>query len=672
MRKVRTPEGSRYYGLPIGSPITADAIARAKARGGKAPGVTEVSPEQKARGTKGEAAPQSAARAVGAPSTSTRVFSVGKKTYNVPPDTTLKASPTGRDDVYAISPDESVRLLTGDGAVLLDDAMADRVLDLLSRPGDDADRDAESDGGAKATGESPNDAARDEAAPAAPPAQAPAADADQAPVGNGNWNPTSMGTSVHERTPADIEEFRHSKITGPHLNPDGTFTAERQALHDEIITRFLDGLPTKDKPTQFMNGGGPASGKSSMTSGANAGVLNYPAVRTANELTGEFDPEADAPEALLLDADSIKMQLPEVREALARFRDGSATPEDSAWAGDSHAESSYLSERLHRAALERGHDVVFDGTGNGNIETMRARVQAAKDLGYRVEANYLFAEPTTGIERAAERAKRSSRAVPEAVIRAIYTKIPPIFEALKDEGIFDTLRLFDNNGGMGDPARLIAESDGTDFKVHDAQAYVNFLSSAHRTDATRFSAAAQEKVAGVQQVEPVLTDTVMTSVAASGGQVQDVLITPPDQIDALLRVRAAERGQTPEEAAAEMADALTYNVIAPDENYAQVVEKALADLQAQNVRIEAMLNRFETGGAGVAVIGRTPEGARFQVEFQTPQSSEISEQTMGLFRQIQSMPAGSPERAVFDAALRATSGGATAPATMPALATNLK
>jgi predicted ABC-type ATPase len=269
-------------------------------------------------------------------------------------------------------------------------------------------------------------------------------------------NPDSLGEDV-QISEDELEDMRKSPITSKHLDEDGNFTPERKALHDEIVRRALEGSTPVENPTQWMNGGGPGAGKSSLTEGIN------------RELTG-YDENS-----VLLDPDEVKRELPEVKEAVARLESGDALPEDEEWAGLSHEESSYIAKRIHLAALERHHNVIIDGTGDSGIDSVRKKVELARKNGYqRVEANYLYLEPDEGIQRAKERQARSFRKVPETIIKKTYETISTIFPQLEEEGLFDTLRLFDNNQEQGVTAKLIFEQKDGETQVLDEGAYERF------------------------------------------------------------------------------------------------------------------------------------------------------------------------------------------------------
>lgn len=290
-------------------------------------------------------------------------------------------------------------------------------------------------------------------------------------------NPDSLGEDV-KISEDELEDMLKSPITKKHIK-NGKFTAARKRLHEQIIRLALSESSPVRFPTQWMNGGGPGSGKSSLTSGRN------------RELTGYDD------NSVLLDPDEIKRLLPEVQEALARIEAGEATEDDFEWAGLSHEESSHITKRIHLAALERHHNVVYDGTGDGGLKSIREKVELARKNGYkRVEANYLYLDPDEGVKRAKERQARSHRKVPEAVIARTYDIIAQIFPELVESNLFDTLRLFDNNQERDVLAELILEQKDGETEIRDQDAYDRFKAArvTKKADSAEVSEAKEVKV----------------------------------------------------------------------------------------------------------------------------------------------------------------------------------
>lgn len=282
-------------------------------------------------------------------------------------------------------------------------------------------------------------------------------------------NPNSLGESVQPNVAELTAEARGGgrAYSADYLTPDGHFTPEREALHRQIIEDHLRGIkPTGKQPVQYMNGGGPGSGKSTLRAGDNARLTHYPPTREVDEMTGNLNHDTPA-EAVLIDPDAVKMMLPEVK------RD--RNDPNSNWAAKAHEESSYLAKRIHQAALDRGLDLVYDGTGDSGPRSVENKVAKARQAGYRLEANYIFLDPNEGVRRAGVRAKRTGRIVPEEVIRDTYKDVANTFDTLAQRGTFDVLRVFDNNQVQGAPAKPIAEFQGAKRDIRDAAAFRRFL-----------------------------------------------------------------------------------------------------------------------------------------------------------------------------------------------------
>lgn len=485
MRKVATLEGQRFYGVPIGTPITADIHDLAVQKSGGKPAPKGASRMLR---TTSRLAPQKpmnlpkpapkAPAAPPAPPAPKKLklsepsikgplhFTVGKAVHSAPKNSTIVSRKDNPGVRYVLT-NNRVHVLHENGEVKLDKDHEKQLLAALqSSPKDFVKvHPSETPQHAKAQAARVESATRSGAHP------------DTAVPGKPIKDPRSMGHTVLPPDSKETDAMKVSPYTAPHLDEHGNLTPERMALHDQIINSFLDGLQPSSHPIQYMNGGGPASGKGTMTKGANARLTNYPTARTVDDETGQFNPMEGDPQALLIDPDAIKQQFPEVQAALRRLRNGGDHPEDKGWAGNSHEESSQLAKRLHRAALERGYNVIYDGTGNGSAESVISKVQAAKDLGYEVHANYLYLDPKEGIARAASRAEHSHRVVPLGQITGTYEKLPGIFHQIKDAGLFDKVNLFDNNVAKGEPSKLIGTGDGKSFHILDPESYGKYLQS---------------------------------------------------------------------------------------------------------------------------------------------------------------------------------------------------
>lgn len=232
----------------------------------------------------------------------------------------------------------------------------------------------------------------------------------------------------------------------PFLNPDGTFTPERQAFHDDIVARAVDGIPPARKGTKpefEMLGGGAGAGKSTVLKSGVADVR-------------------DRGSAVHINADDIKELIPEVK---VKQEAG-----ETDWAAFSHEESSYLAKRVLSAATERRQHVVLDGTGDGSVASVVSKTSAARRAGYKVKATYVTIDADEAVRRATKRAAETGRAVPETIIRGTHKGVSEIFPQVYGE--FDEFVVVDNNGL--DP-RVISRGSNGQIEIVDEEAWAAFL-----------------------------------------------------------------------------------------------------------------------------------------------------------------------------------------------------
>lgn len=264
--------------------------------------------------------------------------------------------------------------------------------------------------------------------------------ASDAPVGDGE----PPGRNGMGDIPIPVLALIGHTSAALYLEPDGQgslrFTAARAALHDDIVRNFTRGIPKSQLATVYMLGGGPAAGKSTMLASGN---LKIPTGGKA---------------AVSVNPDEFKELLPEYQQ---RVKDGDLTA-----AAFVHEESSYLAKRILRAAIENGQDVVHDGVGV-NYERV---IEEARPRGYTIRGYYAYLpDPEIAVKRAAERAKKTGRAVPESYIRERHRKISQIFpDAAKK---LNSVELYDTSS----EARLVAYGDNGALKILDAAAYEVFL-----------------------------------------------------------------------------------------------------------------------------------------------------------------------------------------------------
>ena len=240
-----------------------------------------------------------------------------------------------------------------------------------------------------------------------------------------------------------------------HIDKNGNLSPERQRVHDEIVQKvFADLVPYKGKATMTMSGGGPASGKSFIE----------------KSLRKKFGDET----TLTVDPDKIKEYLPGYTEMAIQTDDA---------AGHYHEESSALAKRIYQYALDNNINVVYDGTGDGSVNSVKKKIDAARKAGYAVNGEYVTVDvdsPTGALYRNQKRYEKGlkefqdgtsdvpPRKPKEEHVRSIHSDVSDIFPQIAN--LYDNLKLWDNNQAEGEPRTLIATCKrGGDIKCEKSQ-----------------------------------------------------------------------------------------------------------------------------------------------------------------------------------------------------------
>lgn len=192
---------------------------------------------------------------------------------------------------------------------------------------------------------------------------------------------------------------------------DGKLSDEREELHRSILDSLFKGKRPVDNPVFTVMGGGSASGKSTM--------IDSGAVSLVEGTT-------------IIDSDAIKAMLPEYREMLAKG--------DPAAARYVHEESSALAKRALYVANAHRFNVTLDGTGDGSVKSMMAKISNAKNAGMRIEGVYATVPTDVAVARSMARAAATGRFVPEEDIRTIHRKVSQILPEIAGE--FDEVSLY--------------------------------------------------------------------------------------------------------------------------------------------------------------------------------------------------------------------------------------
>ena len=210
--------------------------------------------------------------------------------------------------------------------------------------------------------------------------------------------------------------------TSEHYAPDGVFSPERAGLHNKIVDDYLHaGLATGgEEQTLYFMGGGPASGKSSMVE-----ALKNPRLGPGRK-------------NLFIDSDEIKKFLPEY-ESMIAIRDPGA-------AAFVHGESSVISKRiLNEGAQRRARSITLDGVGDRGIDDIAQKIKAARDAGYKIEANYATLDTNLAVKLAKNRARETGRVVPESYVRSAHADVSASFFDAVEARLFDVANLYDTS-----------------------------------------------------------------------------------------------------------------------------------------------------------------------------------------------------------------------------------
>lgn len=235
---------------------------------------------------------------------------------------------------------------------------------------------------------------------------------------------------------------KENSLSG-HVDKDGNLTPERQKVHDEIVQDFFkDKIPQEGKATMTMSGGGPASGKSFIE----------------KEVRKQFGDDT----TITVDPDKIKEMLP-------GYTDMAIETDDAA--GHYHEESSALAKRIYQYAIDNNLNVVYDGTGDGSVNSVKKKIKAARDAGYEVNGRYVTVDvdgPSGALvrnearyQKGVERFENGESDVPprkpkEEHVRKIHSDVSDIVPEVYD--MFDNFELYDNNVPRNQKSVLIGKS----------------------------------------------------------------------------------------------------------------------------------------------------------------------------------------------------------------------
>jgi predicted ABC-type ATPase/2'-5' RNA ligase len=269
--------------------------------------------------------------------------------------------------------------------------------------------------------------------------------------------PTSFKGNALSREVATVERKYPPANTSAafsldrHRTAEGTFTPARAKLHDKITSEVLGKHEPAHLKTYTLMGGGTAAGKSTIL---NMGLVSLP------------------PDHVSIDSDTIKSKLPEAGP-MQRV-------DDKRWAAYLHEESSYLAKRAQAESFNKGYNTVLDGTGNASVDSVTAKINKARDAGYRVEGEYVTCSIESALERSAQRAndpKHNGRMVDPNVLINSHKSVSNILPQVA--GKFDKVRLWDSeNLDSGKKPTLVMSAEHGKMTIHDGHLWEMFKDKA--------------------------------------------------------------------------------------------------------------------------------------------------------------------------------------------------
>jgi predicted kinase len=262
------------------------------------------------------------------------------------------------------------------------------------------------------------------------------------PIALSNFNP-NQARDAHGRW-----SYVHGDSLAKYTNEKGEWTAERQKLHDEIVSKYLAQAKTKPiEPVYVIFGGGSAAGKSNLAKHLGSSVLPKDKVH--------------------VDTDEIKGMLPDYKDM--------QNAGDSRAAAYTHEESSYLGKRIVKEALKEGFNVILDGTGNVSLESLQQKAAQARQAGHKVHGVYATVPTKMAEDRNLARAQKTGRLVVPTYLRSTHKAVSSIVPAAMANDTFDDFGLYDTQNGV----RLIASKQkGFPQVIHDNDLYQQFLDKA--------------------------------------------------------------------------------------------------------------------------------------------------------------------------------------------------
>lgn len=234
------------------------------------------------------------------------------------------------------------------------------------------------------------------------------------------------------------EDLRGGKQTNEiYKDANGNYTPERQALHERIIQKILGSGPgAEGQPRVIYLGGGAASGKTEA-------VLK--------SLREQY------PDAVIIDPDEIKQQLPEWNTLKQ------SDPLRGAFR--LHEESSDIGNEAIARAAETRRNIIVDKV-NGNGPKVIKEMENFRNRGYQVDARYADRDVAGALQSMVSRFRSKGRWVPPYILDANHAEAARAFHQVAPTADYSSLHM-----ARGGPHQLVYENG----KVYNNELYNEHL-----------------------------------------------------------------------------------------------------------------------------------------------------------------------------------------------------
>lgn len=235
--------------------------------------------------------------------------------------------------------------------------------------------------------------------------------------------------------PETREAFAKGVDTEGLFIKDGQWTPEREALHEQIITSYLEGHKPQANPRLEIIAGGTASGKGAV----------------AREIKGKMS------DFVYANSDNIRAMLPEIGAFVGNDKQGLL-----------QEEAGHVRDQLLSMASKAGMNIVLDAPGSHGIVNFANHVEG--ELGYKVGVTYVHRDPESAAESAQKRKYEAQdlsdlREVPNYVTYGSHTKAREAIGALSKGRDFS---VYDNQRGFNQPP-VYSRDAGGKVKVYNEE-----------------------------------------------------------------------------------------------------------------------------------------------------------------------------------------------------------